>query len=392
MLDAINGTGKNEVLDSRISSVGTAEKLCLKDYQKNSVKSLKEFLRGFREVYFTQEEINKLYEYNRMPFEIAFTGDAKKIKKTRWHSTLNIFCRKTSNRHILKLRKVLFEKYKKTDWELERAVEKDNRKSNYAFFKKDVVGFYIDFFGRETIKKIIKKLNVKNVFDRLKNNILNCSLKEENGKLNINMAKLDLFSKMSLLDNGKANRIFLTLPTGAGKTTVVSELLKNYINIDNIGGPENGKRINFIVYKDDLLLQSVLSFNRAGINPAINKAKVKEITKQGGVIDLANNIFIGNIQGKTPEADIIIIDEAHRTGATGYENYLMKNIDKMIIGMSATPYRNDGKKMSDYYREEINHYTLAKHLTSSETPTFKYNLCKQNININAKFSDSDTEF
>lgn len=388
MLNTINNINKNEVLNNEISINGAVKKLCLKDYQETSIKDLKEFLGSFEEVYFTQEEINKLYEYNQMTLKIDFTGDVKNIKKTHWHNAYNIFCKRTSNRHILKLRKVLFEKYKKSDWELERAVEKDNRKSNYEFFKKDVIDFYIDFFGIETIKKIIKSLKVKGIFRRLKENILNGYLKRENDNINISISKLDLFSKMGLLDNGKANRIFLTLPTGAGKTTVISELLKNYT--DNTGKKDN-KKINFIVYKDDLLLQSVLSFNKAGINPAINKAKVKEITKQGGIIDLESNIFIGNIQGKTPEADIIIIDEAHRTGATGYENYLLKNINKMIIGMSATPYRNDGKTMYSYYKKEINPYTLAEHLTSPETPTFKYNICKQNININAKFSEGDTE-
>lgn len=353
------------------------------NYQTESIETLENFLNTKSTEFFSQEEVDKLYKYNTEPLNISFSGKIKDIKKTSWHNNYDIFSNNyISNKHLIKLRKALIGKYKKYGWELQAEKIKDNRTHNYKYFIKDVVNYYIDFFGKNTLKKIIKKIGAKNIFKRLKTNVFESCLKSN--KI-IGISKLDLFSKMDILDIGKNNRVFLTLPTGAGKTTIISELMKKLQSV------ENNKKINFIVYKDDLLLQSVLSFNNAGIFPAINKSKVKEIKKYGGIIDLTSNIFIGNIQGKTPEADIIIIDEAHRTGADGYEKYLIKNINKLIIGMSATPYRNDGKTMSSYYKREINPYTLAEHLKNPNTPRFIYNLCKQNININARFSDGDTE-
>ncbi|GMO63398.1 MAG: hypothetical protein Ta2D_10240 [Rickettsiales bacterium] len=275
-------------------------------------------------------------------------------------------------------------------------------------------------------------LDIEKIYES--NTYINQLTGEDNREIAYTTKKLNhipqafLISKKDLFTLTNKNRIFLTLPTGAGKTTIISNLIKeitkenekkqekdllfdNSLN-NNTTNNNNNKRINFIVYKDDLLLQSVLSFNKSNIIPAINKSKVKEITKQGGkvvaynntttnnsnnennilnntTINNHNNIFIGNIQGKVPDCDIIIIDEAHRTGATGYENYLLNNVEKIIIGMSATPYRNDGKTMSNYYNKEINNYTLAKHLTSINTPTLKYFVSKENINISMQFSDSN---
>ena len=64
-----------------------------------------------------------------------------------------------------------------------------------------------------------------------------------------------------------------------------------------------------------------------------------------------------------PLADVIILDEAHRSASKSFEDLIKAYPDAMIIGLTATPCRNDGRGLGNVYEEIVNCGTI-KELTA----------------------------
>lgn len=132
--------------------------------------------------------------------------------------------------------------------------------------------------------------------------------------------------------------VFLVLCTGAGKSTVMAAYVKLLT--------KKNKRVIFIVHRKELVKQfAERLLDQFGIDSGIIMAKFKS--------DYSKLVQVASIQSaikrELPEADLIIVDEAHRIKAGSYEKVLVQYPDTRIIGLSATPFRADGKGFSDVF-------------------------------------------
>ncbi len=130
-------------------------------------------------------------------------------------------------------------------------------------------------------------------------------------------------------------RVLLQLPTGAGKTLTAASILA--------GALAKGSRSLFLAHRVELIDQTVTAFDRLGIT---RTAVIRSNDKRR---DASQPIQIASVQTlvrrPVPQADIVIVDEAHRATAAGYQTILSALPNAIVIGLTATPIRSDGKPL-----------------------------------------------
>ena len=125
----------------------------------------------------------------------------------------------------------------------------------------------------------------------------------------------------------------IVCPTGAGKSIVISELAKR-LNDTNVLVLQPSKEIleqNFTKY-------SAYSNDASIYSASLNKRELNRVTFAtiGSVIKLPNSIL--------REFKVIVVDECHLVGQYGQYAELINIIKPdILIGLTATPYRNNSK-------------------------------------------------
>ncbi|RYE59523.1 MAG: DEAD/DEAH box helicase [Sphingobacteriales bacterium] len=77
--------------------------------------------------------------------------------------------------------------------------------------------------------------------------------------------------------------------------------------------------------------------------------------------------------------DIIIVDEAHHAPAETYKSILNSLNAKFLIGLTATPFRADGKDISDIFGDPLVYYSVYKALQKGYLAKVEYHLLSDNI-------------
>lgn len=132
----------------------------------------------------------------------------------------------------------------------------------------------------------------------------------------------------------------LILPTGAGKTVVASEVIRLSIS--------RGNRVLFLVHRAELLSQSVAKLERAGVTNL-------QIIQAGHTLGSPSApVTVASIptlvrRASPPSAQLVVIDEAHHTPAKTWAALAAAYADSLILGLTATPERADGKALGDIF-------------------------------------------
>ena len=107
------------------------------------------------------------------------------------------------------------------------------------------------------------------------------------------------------------NRPLLVAPTGAGKTTIAAAIAE--------GALSKGRTVLFAAHRRELLAQA------------------QERLPWG--------VSFRSIASRKPvePADVLIIDEAHRSAAVSYQKLIAAHDWEAVIGLTATPFRLDGR-------------------------------------------------
>jgi DNA repair protein RadD len=139
-------------------------------------------------------------------------------------------------------------------------------------------------------------------------------------------------------------RVMLTVPTGGGKTLTAASVI--------ISALAKGKRCLFVAHRKELIDQTVAAFSRLGVT------SVGVIRAQDRRRDSSQPIQVASIQTIArrlqPDYDLVFVDEAHRSNATTYTKHVFeRHAAAVIIGLSATPCRADGRPLGTHFDELI---------------------------------------
>ncbi|MGE3675413.1 MAG: DEAD/DEAH box helicase [Polyangiaceae bacterium] len=140
-------------------------------------------------------------------------------------------------------------------------------------------------------------------------------------------------------------RVCLVAPTGAGKTSIASSLILRAI--------ERGERVVFLAHRRELISQAftrLLDFGLPGSCVGILMGSDRR-RRPGAPIQVASVDTLRN--RSKPIADVVFTDECHRATAKSYRNIAACYPDALHIGLTATPYRANGKGLGDAYDELV---------------------------------------
>lgn len=167
----------------------------------------------------------------------------------------------------------------------------------------------------------------------------------------------------------QGQRIILQLNTGAGKTIIAGQILKN--------ATERGLKCGMVSHRVELLIQSHGAMNMFGLSPEILSAKQREIPDGNLVLIMLETIkrriqmekegYLDFIQ----EFDLLILDEAHLGSYNRLFSHLSRHTN--VLGLTATPQRkNNQPPLSEFYSDmisSINTVDLVQqgHLSKSKT-------------------------
>lgn len=142
---------------------------------------------------------------------------------------------------------------------------------------------------------------------------------------------------------------FLTAPTGAGKTVILSEICSN--------ANARGTNTVLLVHRQELVVQTAKTFARFGIPHSIvapakvvqNAIKIQLEEFNKSWFRDESHIYIATVQtlirrmADLPKFELILIDEAHHGVAGTWLKIVKSYPGARILGVSATPERLDGQ-------------------------------------------------
>ena len=139
----------------------------------------------------------------------------------------------------------------------------------------------------------------------------------------------------------------MVLPTGGGKSIIFGQLIRNVV--------DKGNKVLWLVHRRNLVLQMKDVLNSFDIEPGLimsgyessldNQVQLGTIQTYARRLKLRdldlNNFFI--------DADILLVDEAHRSLSKQYREIVDLYLSKIIIGCTATPMGASGRGMGEVY-------------------------------------------
>jgi superfamily II DNA or RNA helicase len=138
-------------------------------------------------------------------------------------------------------------------------------------------------------------------------------------------------------------RVLFVLPTGGGKT-------ETFIHIAEQAMSRN-KKVFFLVHKKNLVRQISERCNKYNLEHGIiaggHKKNYQHAAQVCSVQTLKNRL------DEVPVPDLIIIDEAHHASAGTWKAIMEFYSDVFMLGVTATPWRLDGKGLGDMFEQMV---------------------------------------
>ena len=141
----------------------------------------------------------------------------------------------------------------------------------------------------------------------------------------------------------RVRRIIINAPTGAGKTAIAVFIMLRAL--------EKGRRVLFVAHRRELIDQTVAKLAEAGIDDyGVIMAGDKRVNADAPVQVASIQTLI---RRELPAADLVIIDEAHRAISRGYMTLAQNYPRAVVLGLTATPERLDGKGLDHLFEEMV---------------------------------------
>src|SRR3990172_812358 len=152
-------------------------------------------------------------------------------------------------------------------------------------------------------------------------------------------------------------RVILVSPTGSGKTVMACALMQSAV--------ARGNRVLVLAHRKELIDQCSEKLDRFGVPHGVQMAEHPRWRPQDPVQVASVATLIRRLTGpRRPEAELIVVDECHHARAETYQKILDSYPGAPVIGLTATPWRSDGKGLGELFQDRVVAATVAQ-LTAS---------------------------
>lgn len=155
-------------------------------------------------------------------------------------------------------------------------------------------------------------------------------------------------------------RVVMVLPTGAGKSIIFAEIIRL--------AREKGRTVLWLVHRRNLVIQMQETLEKFGIESGVIMSGIESNTSEpvqlGTMQTYSRRLNLGRIETNRffIDADLLLIDEGHRSLSKGYLDIIKLYSEKIVIACTATPMRADQRGLGEVY-EKIVDVVGVKELT-----------------------------
>jgi DNA repair protein RadD len=147
-------------------------------------------------------------------------------------------------------------------------------------------------------------------------------------------------------------RLLLVLPTGGGKTLVASLIIQSAV--------ARGSHILFLAHRRELITQTSAKLDGLDVPHGVimgshKRAQPFAPVQVASVMTLTRRIHADPRDARRlrAEPDLIFVDEAHHCTAKSYRNILDAFPRAVVIGLTATPWRVDGRGLGELFQQIV---------------------------------------
>ena len=143
-------------------------------------------------------------------------------------------------------------------------------------------------------------------------------------------------------------RVIVIMPTGSGKTEVAAAIIKKAV--------AEQKRVLVLAHTREIIKQTSLKLSSHGIEHGIIQAGL--VADPGQCVQVASIQTLWSRAMRTdrmplPASDLLIIDEAHHCPANTYRRIIESYPTAVLVGLTATPCRGDGRGLGGIFETII---------------------------------------
>ena len=145
-----------------------------------------------------------------------------------------------------------------------------------------------------------------------------------------------------------SRRPLLQLATGSGKTRIAAEIIS--------GAVRNRKKCLFLAPRRELIHQARAAFAREGVMSGVIMAGERPaplMDVQVASFDTLHARAVRSTRMGLPDADVVIVDESHLSIAETRKEIISRYGHAIIVGLTATPARGDGKGLGEIYDDLV---------------------------------------
>lgn len=164
-------------------------------------------------------------------------------------------------------------------------------------------------------------------------------------------------------------RVLAQSATGSGKTVIASAVAHQFT--------QYGEGILFLAHRQELLYQAKEKLGiTTGESVGIIKAGIRP--NPDALIQVASVQTLARREHR-PNASLVIVDECHHTPATTYTDILQSYLNSYVLGITATPVRNDGRGFRNHYDVLIQGWPVKRLIDAGYLSKFRLFAAKKRI-------------
>ena len=175
----------------------------------------------------------------------------------------------------------------------------------------------------------------------------------------------------------KHRSVMMQMPTGTGKTVVLAEIVREYLNVNvNVKG---GCNVLIVAHRRELveqIQQALLRVMGAGVARELpTQQSCDYLSAEGAAAHIAVHSIqwlSRNIEKVKGKPGVVIVDEAHHAVAKTYRMMWEAWPEAKFLGLTATPYRLSGEGFTDLFEVMVESWSVKRFIAEGWLSAFDY--------------------